>query len=174
VTIVPRGVALGVTLSSPEDDRFSYDEQYLRTLIKVALGGRAAEEIVFGMLTSGAESDLQQLTAIARQMVGRWGMSPAVGPVTVIAQDGRGPLLPGAALPSEQTQQLVDQEVRRIVDEAYEEVLALLTENRSKLDALALALLDNETLDGPDAYAAAGIERFFPDEDPRETAPAPA
>jgi cell division protease FtsH len=174
VTIVPRGVALGVTLSSPEDDRFSYDEQYLRTLIKVALGGRAAEEIVFGMLTSGAESDLQQLTAIARQMVGRWGMSPAVGPVTVIAQDGRGPLLPGAAVPSEQTQQLVDQEVRRIVDEAYEEVLALLTENRSKLDALALALLDNETLDGPDAYAAAGIERFFPDEDPRETAPAPA
>jgi cell division protease FtsH len=174
VTIVPRGVALGVTLSSPEDDRFSYDEQYLRTLIKVALGGRAAEEIVYGMLTSGAESDLQQLTGIARQMVGRWGMSPAVGPVTVIAQDGRGPLLPGAAAPSEQTQQLVDQEVRRIVDESYEEVLALLTENRAKLDALALALLDNETLDGPDAYTAAGIERFFPDEDPRETAPAPA
>jgi cell division protease FtsH len=174
VTIVPRGVALGVTLSSPEDDRFSYDENFLRTLIKVALGGRAAEEIVFGMLTSGAESDLQQLTAIARQMVGRWGMSPAVGPVTVIAQDGRGPLLPGATAPSEHTQQLVDQEVRRIVDEAYEEVLALLTENRAKLDALALALLDNETLDGPEAYAAAGVERFFPDEDPRETAPAPA
>jgi cell division protease FtsH len=174
VTIVPRGVALGVTLSSPEDDRFSYDEQYLRTLIKVALGGRAAEELVYGLLTSGAESDLQQLTGIARQMVGRWGMSPAVGPVTVIAQDGRSPLLPGAAAPSERTQQLVDQEVRRIVDEAYEEVLALLTEHRVKLDALALALLERETLDGPDAYAAAGIERLFPDEDPRETAPAPA
>jgi cell division protease FtsH len=174
VTIIPRGVSLGVTLSSPEDDRFSYDEHYLRTLIKVALGGRAAEELVYGQLTSGAESDLQQLTAIARQMVGRWGMSPAVGPVTVIAQDGRGPFLPGAAAPSEQTQQLVDQEVRRIVEEAYEEVLALLTEHRSKLNALALALLEKETLDGPDAYAAAGIERLFPDEDPRETAPAPA
>jgi cell division protease FtsH len=174
VTIVPRGVALGVTLSSPEDDRFSYDELYLRTVIKVALGGRAAEELVYGQLTTGAESDLQQLTGIARQMVGRWGMSPAIGPVTVISQDGRGPFLPGAAIPSEQTQQLVDQEVRRIVDEAYEEVLALLTEHRSKLDALALALLEKETLDGPDAYAAAGVERFFPDEDPRGTAPAPA
>jgi cell division protease FtsH len=174
VTIIPRGVALGVTLSSPEDDRFSYDEHYLRTLIKVALGGRAAEEIVYGVLTSGAESDLQQLTAIARQMVGRWGMSPAVGPVTVIAQDGRGPLLPGAAAPSEQTQQLVDQEVRRIVDESYEEVLALLTEHRARLNALALMLLEKETLDGPDAYAAAGIDRFFADEDPREATPAPA
>jgi len=174
VSIIPRGVSLGVTLSSPEDDRFSYDEGYLRTLIKVALGGRAAEELVYGELTSGAESDLQQLTAIARQMVGRWGMSPAVGPVTVIAQDSRGAFLPGAAAPSEQTQQLVDQEVRRIVDEAYEEVLALLTQHRSKLNALALALLERETLDGPDAYAAAGIDRLFPDEDPRETAPTPA
>ena len=174
VSIIPRGVSLGVTLSSPEDDRFSYDEGYLRTLIKVALGGRAAEELVYGELTSGAESDLQQLTAIARQMVGRWGMSPAVGPVTVIAQDSRGAFLPGAAAPSEQTQQLVDQEVRRIVDEAYEDVLALLTEHRSKLKALALALLERETLDGPDAYAAAGIERLSSDEDPRETAPTPA
>ena len=82
--------------------------------------------------------------------------------------------MPGAAAASEQTQQLVDQEVRRIVDEAYEEVIALLVEHRSKLNALALALLDRETLDGPDAYAAAGIDRLFPDEDPRETAPTPA
>src|SRR5437870_1252192 len=174
VSIIPRGVSLGVTLSSPEDDRFSYDERYLRTLIKVALGGRAAEELVYGELTSGAESDLQQLTGIARQLVGRCGMSPLVGPVTVIAQDSRGAFLPGAAAPSEQTQQLVDQEVRRIVDEAYEEVLALLTQHRSKLNALALALLERETLDGPDAYAAAGIQRLFRDEDPTETAPAPA
>jgi cell division protease FtsH len=174
VSIIPRGVSLGVTLSSPEDDRFSYDEGYLRTLIKVALGGRAAEELVYGELTSGAESDLQQLTGIARQMVGRWGMSPLVGPVTVMAQDARGAFLPGAAAPSEQTQQLVDQEVRRIVDEAYEQVLALLSEHRSKLDDLALALLDRETLDGPDAYAAAGIERLLADEDQRGPAPAPA
>ena len=174
VSIIPRGVALGVTLSSPEDDRFSYDEPYLRTLIKVALGGRAAEELVYGELTSGAESDLQQLTSIARQMVGRWGMSPAVGPVTVLAQDGRSAFFPGAAAPSEQTQQLVDQEVRRIVDEAYEDVLALLRDHRAKLDALAFALLERETLDGPDAYAAAGVDRLLADEDRRDTAPAPA
>jgi cell division protease FtsH len=157
VTIIPRGISLGVTLSTPEDDRFSYDEPYLRTLIKVALGGRAAEELVYGEFTTGAESDLQQLTTIARQMVGRWGMSPAVGPVTVIAQDGRGPFLPGAAQPSEQTQQLVDQEVRRIVDESYAEVVTLLRDHRGKLDSLALALLKKETLDQVEAYGAAGI-----------------
>jgi len=174
VSIIPRGVALGVTLSSPEEDRHGYDEEYLLTLIKVALGGRAAEDLVYGKLTTGAESDLQQLTGIARQMVGRWGMSPVVGPVTVMAVDSRGTFLPGAAAPSEQTQQLVDQEVRRIVDEAYEDVLALLREHRSKLDDLALALLERETLDGPDAYAAAGIERVLEDEDLCDTAPAPA
>ena len=174
VSIIPRGVALGVTLSSPEEDRHGYDEDYLLTLIKVALGGRAAEDLVYGKLTTGAESDLQQLTGIARQMVGRWGMSPVVGPVTVMAVDSRGTFLPGAAAPSEQTQQLVDQEVRRIVDEAYEEVLALLREHRSKLDDLAMALLDRETLEGPDVYAAAGIERVLADEALRGTAPAPA
>jgi cell division protease FtsH len=158
VSIIPRGMALGVTLSSPEDDRFSYEEPYLRTLIKVALGGRAAEELVHGHLTTGAESDLQQLTRIARQMVGSWGMSRAIGPVTVLADDGRGPLLPGAAGPSESTQQLVDEEVRRIVEELYDEVMTLLRENRDKLDRLAQALLQQETLDQADAYAAAGIE----------------
>jgi cell division protease FtsH len=173
VSIIPRGVALGVTLSSPEEDRHGYDEDYLRTLIKVALGGRAAEDLVYGKLTTGAESDLQQLTGIARQMVGRWGMSSAVGPVTVMAVDSRGTFLPGAAAPSEQTQQLVDQEVRRIVDEAYEEVMALLRQHRSKLDDLASALLDRETLEGPDAYAAAGLEWALPDEDLRDAAPAP-
>src|SRR3989441_6104759 len=174
VSIIPRGVALGVTLSSPEEDRHAYDEDYLRTLIKVALGGRAAEDLVYGKLTTGAESDLQHLTGIARQMVGRWGMSSAVGPVTVMAVDSRGTFLPGAAAPSGQTQPLVDQAVRRLVDEAYEEVFALLREHRSKLDDLALALLERETLDGPDAYAAAGIERVLEDEDLLDTAPAPA
>jgi cell division protease FtsH len=173
VSIIPRGVSLGVTLSSPEADRFSYDEPYLRTLIKVALGGRGAEELVYGELTSGAESDLQQLTAIARQMVGRWGMSPAIGPVTVIAQDGRGPFLPGAAEPSGRTQELIDEEVRRIVDELYEEVLTLLRENRSRLDNLAVALLDQETLDAVDAYAAAGIEQRPRPEHARYEMPVP-
>jgi cell division protease FtsH len=157
VSIIPRGMALGVTLSTPEDDRFSYEEPYLRTLIKVALGGRAADELVYGVFTSGAESDLQQLTRIAHQMVGRWGMSRAIGPVTVIGQDGQGPLLPGVAAPSQETQQLVDQEVRRLVEELYDDVLALLAENRDKLDRLADALLEYETLDQAAAYEAAGI-----------------
>jgi cell division protease FtsH len=157
ISIIPRGMALGVTLSTPEDDRFSYEEPYLRTLIKVALGGRAAEELVYDVFSSGAESDLQQLTRIAHHMVGRWGMSRAIGPVTVISQDGQGPLLPGVAAPSEQTQQLVDHEVRRMVEELYGEVLALLRENRDRLDRLAEALLECETLDQADAYEAAGI-----------------
>jgi cell division protease FtsH len=159
VSIIPRAQSLGVTFSAPDADRFNYEQQELLAKIKGALGGRAAEEIVFGDVTTGAESDIQQLTMIARQMVGRWGMSSAIGPVAVLPRDDRGPLLPGADETSEQTQQLVDEEVRRIVDESYDEVLALLRENRDKLDSLAEALLRSETLDGPDAYAAAGIER---------------
>ena len=115
ISIIPRGLALGVTFSAPDADRFNYSEQELNAKIKVALGGRSAEEVVFGDLTTGAESDFQQLTQIARHMVGRWGMSGAIGPVTVIPSDGQGPFLPGAAGVSEETQRLVDEEVRRIV-----------------------------------------------------------
>ena len=97
VSIIPRGMALGVTFAAPESDRFNYREPEVHAKIKVALGGRAAEEVVFGETSTGAESDIQQLTGIARQMVGRWGMSPAIGPVAVIPRDGAGPLLPGAA-----------------------------------------------------------------------------
>src|SRR4051794_40414336 len=114
VSIIPRGPALGVTLSAPAADRFSYDVAYLRGRIKVALGGRAAERLVYGDLTTGAESDLEQLTQIARQMVGRWGMSEAVGPVAVIPRDGTGPLLPGASDVSEETHRLVGEEGRRV------------------------------------------------------------
>jgi cell division protease FtsH len=157
VSIIPRGMALGVTFSSPEADRVSYERGFLISKIRVALGGRVAEEIVFGEITTGAESDIQQLTEIARNMVGRWGMSDAVGPVAVLPSDGRGPLLPGASETSDEMQRLVDNEVRRLVDEAHEEVTDLLTTNRDKLDSLAEALLKNETLDELDAYAAAGI-----------------
>jgi len=157
ISIIPRGLALGVTFSAPDADRFNYSEQELNAKIKVALGGRSAEEVVFGDLTTGAESDFQQLTQIARHMVGRWGMSGAIGPVTVIPSDGQGPFLPGAAGVSEETQRLIDEEVRRIVSTAREEVIALLNENRDKLDSLAEALLEHETLDQEDAYAAAGL-----------------
>jgi cell division protease FtsH len=92
-------------------------------------------------------------------MVGRWGMSSAIGPVAVIPRDGSGPLLPGVAEVSPHTQQLVDDEVRRIIDEFHEEVVSLLQQNRSQLDSLANALLEHETLDEEDAYAAAGVPR---------------
>jgi cell division protease FtsH len=158
ISIIPRGMALGVTFSAPDADRFSYDRSELIAKIKVALGGRAAEEVVYAEPTTGAESDIQQLTAIARQMVGRWGMSDAIGPLAVLPADGAGPFLPGASEVSARTQERIDDEVRRIVEEAHKETIELLTENREKLDSLADALMEHETLDEDDAYAAAHVE----------------
>ncbi len=159
VSIIPRGQSLGVTFSAPDADRFNFDERHLLSQIRVALGGRVAEELVFGDMTTGAESDIQQLTRIARSMVGRWGMSRAIGPISVIPMDGMNPLLPGAAQTSEATQRLIDEEVRRIVDTAHTDTAELLRSHRSNLDALVTALLERETLDEADAYAAAGLPR---------------
>jgi cell division protease FtsH len=159
VSIIPRGQALGVTLSTPDDDRVNYSESELRAKIRVSLGGRAAEELVFGDATTGAESDIQQVTRIARGMVERWGMSEKVGFLTVAPQDGQSMLLPGAEPVSEATQELIDSEVRRIVDEEQDATDQLLADNRERLDALAEALLERETLDETDAYQAAGIDR---------------
>jgi cell division protease FtsH len=159
VSIIPRGQALGVTFAAPDDDRANYEESWLRAKIKVALGGRVAEEIVFGTITTGAESDIQQLTMIARGMVGRWGMSDAVGPIAVLPQDQNGMLLPGSQGASESTQRLVDEEVRRIVEESYVEVRDLLNRHRDQLDSLTDALLRDETLDEIPAYAAARVTR---------------
>jgi cell division protease FtsH len=158
ISIIPRGLALGVTLSAPDTDRFSYSRSELVAKIKVSLGGRAAEEVVYGDVTTGAESDIEQLTGIARQMVGRWGMTDAIGPLAVLPSEARGPLLPGASETSPKTQETVDGEVRRLVEQAHREVIELLTEHRVQLDALAAALLEHETLDEDDAYAAAGVE----------------
>jgi cell division protease FtsH len=156
ISIIPRGQALGVTFSAPDADRYNYTRKELEAKIKVSLGGRAAEEVVFGDITTGAESDIQQLTQIARYMVGRWGMSETIGPLAVTS-DGRPPWA-GAEV-SPRTQELIDDEMRRIVAKAHEEVQALLREHRSKLDGLADALLARETLDEDDAYAAAGIPK---------------
>ena len=168
VSIIPRGQALGVTFSAPDADRFNFDERHLRAQIKVALGGRVAEEIVFGDLTTGAESDIQQLTRIARHMVGRWGMSNAIGPVAVLPVDGMSPLLPGSSETSEATQRLVDDEVHKIVEAAHNDVTELLERHRENLDQLAGALLERETLDQVDAYAAAGLP---PNQQEAEAAP---
>jgi cell division protease FtsH len=177
ISIIPRGPALGVTFSAPDADRFNYTYAELLAKIDVALGGRVAEETVFGNLTTGAESDIEQLTNIARHMVGRWGMSETIGPLAVIARDGQsGPLFPGASEVSDDTQRLVDQEVRRIVDEAHQRVSDLLQRERERLDSLAAALLEHETLDQDDAYAAARVEPSTPAEGPeaREAAAAAA
>jgi len=157
ISIIPRGMALGVTLSTPDADRVSYSREDLEAKINVALGGRVAEEVVYGKISTGAESDIQQLTQIARQMVGRWGMSDKVGPIAVLPADGSSPMWPGASETSPQTQYLIDEEVRRLVDEAHVEVTQLLTDHRDQLDSLAHALLAAETLDAPGAYAAAGV-----------------
>ena len=157
VSIIPRGMALGVTLSTPDADRVSYSTEELDAKIKVALGGRAAEEVVFGKITTGAESDIEQLTQIARQMVGRWGMSEKLGPITLIPSNGNGPLFPGASETSPHLQWLIDQEVQRMVEESHAAVTDLLRTHRGQLDSLAHALLLAETLDSAAAYAAAGV-----------------
>src|SRR5215203_4554968 len=158
VSIIPRGMALGVTLSSPELDRANYEESYLLSKIKVALGGRVAEELVYGTITTGAESDIEQLTGIARAMVGRWGMSREIGPISVLPSETNGPLLPGASEVSPETQRQIDQEVQRIVDESHQAVTALLTEHRDKLESLLAGLLEEETLDQDAAYSAAQVD----------------
>ncbi|MET0413028.1 MAG: ATP-dependent zinc metalloprotease FtsH [Polyangiaceae bacterium] len=155
VSIIPRGRALGVTLSTPEADRYGYDANYLRGRIIGALGGMASEAEVFGVITTGAESDLEMVTGIARSMVGRWGMSEKMGPLTWLPPEGD-PRMLGAA---DSTLAALDEEIRRIVDECYKDARRLLRENRNKLDSIVEQLLLHETLDETAIYAAAQIER---------------
>jgi cell division protease FtsH len=168
VSIIPRGRALGVTLSTPEADRYGYDENYLRGRIIGALGGMAAEEEVFNIITTGAESDLEAVTRIARSMVGRWGMSERVGRLSVLPAEGD----PRMAGISDGLLDALDEEVRRITDECYAEARRLLRENRAKLDAIVTLLLEKESLDEPEIYAAAGISR--PPATPLPALPVPA
>ena len=155
VSIVPRGRALGVTLSTPESDRYGYDASYLRGRIIGALGGMAAEQEVFDIVTTGAENDLEMVTRIARSMVGRWGMSERIGTLSVLPAEGD----PRMAGVSDGLLDAVDEEVRRITDECYAEARRLVRENRGKLDAIVAQLLARESLDEAEIYAAAGIER---------------
>jgi cell division protease FtsH len=136
---------------------YGYDLAYLKGRIVGALGGRAAEDLVYNDVTTGPENDLEQCTAIARRMVGRWGMSEAVGPVSVLPRDGQQVWPSDPSGPSDETRKLVDDEVRRIVEECYRTATALLRDNRDTLDRLAHTLLENETLGEEEAYAAAGV-----------------
>jgi len=168
ISIIPRGRALGVTFQSPESDRYGYSAEYLRGRLIGSLGGRAAELLIYGDQTTGAESDLEQATRIARMMAGRWGMSEAVGPVSVLPGPNDEPtLFPGVAQPSEHTRELVDSEARRILDECADAAFVELRDHRDQLEALTRALLEHETLDEADAYRIAGIDRV-------PQAPAPA
>ncbi|KUO07725.1 cell division protein FtsH [Streptomyces sp. DSM 15324] len=162
VTIVPRGRALGVTMSTPEVERYAHSEQYLRGRIIGALGGMAAEEVIYGVVTTGAENDLEQVTNIARGMVARWGMSDRVGRLSALPSDAQ-QAYGLAAAPA--TLDVIDDEMRRIVDECYAEALTKLRDHRGQLDALAEALLEHETLEEADAYRIAGITRLRKDED---------
>ena len=170
VSIIPRGRALGVTLSTPEADRYGYEEEYLRGRIIGALGGMAAEQEIFGVITTGAEQDLEVVTRIARSMVGRWGMSSRVGKLSVLPPDGD----PRMAGVSEEMLNAIDEEVRRITDECYAEARRILADNRSRLDRIVEQLLIHETLDEPQVYAAAGIERPAGPERPVPVLPGPA
>jgi len=161
VSIVPRGQALGVTYQRPQTDRYNYPEAYLRARIIGMLGGRAAEEVVYGTKTTGAENDIEQATQLARNMVTRWGMSDAVGMVQLAARDN--PYLRSAAgfggetSYSEQTASLVDAEVQRIITECHEEAKRLLREHRAALDGLVAALLKQETVSEQEILQATGL-----------------
>ena len=162
VTIVPRGQALGVTYQRPDADRYNYPEWYLRARIVGMLGGRVAEEIVYGTRTTGAESDIEQATGLARRMVTRWGMSDKLGMVQLAPRENpylAGPEGYGASKPfSEDTGNVIDAEVRKIIDDSHAEATRLLNQHRKELDALAAALLEKETLGEEEILQVTGLK----------------
>ena len=164
VTIVPRGQALGVTYQRPDSDRYNYPESYLRAKIIGILGGRAAEEVVYGTRTTGAESDIEQVTSLARRMVTRWGMSDRLGMVQLAPRENPYLSAPsngyGEGKPfSEETARAVDAEVLAIIRDSHAEARRLLVEHRAALDALAEALLQRETLDEREILEVTGLPR---------------
>jgi cell division protease FtsH len=167
ISIVPRGRALGVTLQSPEADRYGFSRDYLTGRVVGLLGGRAAEELVYGQYTSGAENDLEVVTAIARLMIGRWGMSDAIGPISILPPPGQeGATHAALSMLSDDTRERFDAEVRRLVEDSYAHAIEILRDHRSQLDALVEALLEQETLDEVDAYRIAGVHRVVASAEP--------
>jgi cell division protease FtsH len=161
VTIVPRGQALGVTYQRPDIDRYNYPEAYLRARIVGMLGGRAAEEIVYGTRTTGAENDIEQATDLARRMVTRWGMSERLGLVQLAPRENpylsnSNPYAGGRTF-SEETAEAIDAEVLKIIGECHEEAKRLLSAHRKQLDALAEALLARETLNEQEILEVTGL-----------------
>ncbi len=148
VTIIPRGRALGLTMQLPEIERNSHDRTYLFNNLCTLLGGRIAEEIVFNETTTGAGNDIERVSDLARRMVCEWGMSEEIGPITYVQPD---PLNGRAGqILSEETAQLINKEVKRLINDAYDRAKSILTENRAALDAITQALLEKETISRED------------------------
>jgi cell division protease FtsH len=150
VTIIPRGRALGVTMQLPEQDRYSMDREQLQQSISVLFGGRIAEEIFMGQMTTGASNDFERATEMARRMVTQWGMSEALGPM--VYGENEGEVFLGRSITthknvSEATMQQVDAEIRRIIDQQYGLARKLIEDNRDKVETMAKALLEWETID---------------------------
>jgi cell division protease FtsH len=151
VTIIPRGRALGVTVSLPEKDRYSYNREYMLAQISMLFGGRIAEEVFMGQMTTGASNDFERATQLARDMVTRYGMSAALGPMVYAENEGEvflGRSITKTTTMSEATMLKVDAEVRRIIDEQYAVARKLIEDNADKMHAMAKALLEWETIDG--------------------------
>jgi cell division protease FtsH len=150
VTIIPRGRALGVTMSLPAQDRYSYDKDYMLNQISMLFGGRIAEEVFMNQMTTGASNDFERATSIARDMVTRYGMTDALGPMVYAENEGEvflGRSVTKTTNMSEQTMQKVDAEVRRIIDQQYKQARDLIEGNKDKIHAMAKALLEWETID---------------------------
>jgi cell division protease FtsH len=150
VTIIPRGRALGVTMSLPAQDRYSYDREYMLSQIAMLFGGRIAEEVFMNQMTTGASNDFERATALARDMVTRYGMTEALGPMVYAENEGEvflGRSVTKTNNVSESTMQKVDMEVRRIIDQQYAQARKLIEDNKDKIHAMAKALLEWETID---------------------------
>lgn len=150
VTIIPRGRALGVTMSLPERDRYGYDKQFMLEQISMLFGGRAAEEVFLSQMTTGASNDFERATHLARDMVTRYGMTEALGPMVYAENEGEvflGRSITKTTNTSEATMQKIDAEIRRILDEQYALTVRLLNEHRDKIEAMVTALMEFETID---------------------------
>jgi cell division protease FtsH len=171
VTIIPRGRALGVTMQLPDQDRYSMDRDRLLSTIAVLFGGRIAEEVFMGQMTTGASNDFERATTIARSMVTQWGMSDELG--TMVYGENEGEVFLGRSITthknvSEATLQKVDQEIRKIIDGQYGLAKKLILDNRDKVEAMTKALLEWETID------ADQINDIMAGKPPRPPKPAPA
>ena len=171
VTIIPRGRALGVTMQLPQEDRYSMDREHILQNISVLFGGRIAEEIFMGQMTTGASNDFERATDMARRMVTQWGMSDELGPM--IYGENEGEIFLGRSITthknlSEATMQKVDSAIRKIIDERYGIARKLIEDNRDKVEAMTKALLEWETIDSDQIN---DIMAGKPPRPPKPTAP---